>query len=155
MWRAAVVRYVVSSCLIVKDGLMTVLATVPPAGDVQPAVAKATAVLEEQLIEVGVLDQPLEPVTRHCFGGHREVGGLAVLVLRVADTSHGLVQLLATEAAGHANGFAVVLAQGLQHFATQVAQGQHLLVTGFITDAKALGGNTLGELAQLEVFRQA
>ena len=44
---------------------------------------------------------------------------------------------------------------GLQHFATQVTQGQHLLVARLIADAKALGGNTLGELAQLEVFRQS
>ena len=62
---------------VVKDGLVAVALTVPPAGEVQPAVAHATAVLEEQLVEVRVADDPLEPVARHLLVGHGEVGSLA------------------------------------------------------------------------------
>ena len=66
---------------VIKDGLVAVALTVPPAGEVQPAVAHATAVLEEQLVEVRVADDPLEPVASHLFVRHTEVGSLAHHVL--------------------------------------------------------------------------
>ena len=66
---------------VVKDGLVAVALTVPPAGEVQPAVAHATAVLEEHLVEVRVADDPPEPVARHLLVGHGEVGSLAQHVL--------------------------------------------------------------------------
>ena len=37
----------------------------------------------------------------------------------------------------------------------EVAQCQYLLVAWFVDDAEPFGSNTLGELAQPEVFRQA
>ena len=55
MWPAAVVRHVVSSRLVVKDRHVAVACAVPPARDVQPAAAQARAVLEEQLVEVGLI----------------------------------------------------------------------------------------------------
>ena len=91
---------------------MAVALTVPPTGEVQPAVAHATAVLEEQLVEVRVADDPLEPVASHLLVGHGEVGSLAQHVLRAAYTSHRSVQFLAAVAAGDTDGVAVVLAQG-------------------------------------------
>ena len=139
---------------VVKDGLVAVALTVPLAGEVQPAVAQATAVLEEQLVKVRVADNPLEPVACHLLVGHGEVGSLAQHVLRAAHATHRSVQLLAAVAAGDADGLAVVLAQGLQDFAAQVLHGQHLLVARLVVDAEALGSDTLGEFAELEVLRQ-
>ena len=49
---------------------MAVAGDVPPTGDVKPAVAQATAVLEEQLVELGVAHNPLEPVACHRFRGY-------------------------------------------------------------------------------------
>ena len=66
---------------VVKDGLVAVALTVPLAGEVQPAVARATAVLEEHLVEVRVVGYPLEPVAGHQLVGYREVGSLAHHVL--------------------------------------------------------------------------
>ena len=131
---------------VVKDGLVAVALTVPPARDVQPAVAHATAVLEEHLVEVRVADNPLEPVARHLLVGHGEVGSLAQHVLRAPHTTHRTVQLLTAVAAGDADGVAVVLSQGLQDFAAQVPHGQHLLVAWLVVDAEALGSDTLGKL---------
>ena len=76
-------------------------------------------------------------------------------MLRVADTTHSHVQCLTAIAAGDADGLAVVLAQRFQHFAAEVAQCQYLLVAWFVDDAEPFGSNTLGELAQPEVLRQA
>ena len=137
---------------VVKNSLVAVAPTVPPTGEVQPAVAHATAVLEEQLVEVGVADDPLEPLTGYLFVGHGEVGSLAQHVLRAPDATHRLVQRLAAEAAGDADGLTVVLAQRLQHFTAQVPHGQHLLITGFVVDAEPLGSDTLSELTQCKVF---
>ena len=131
---------------VVKDGLVAVALTVPPAGEVQPAVAHATAVLEEHLVEVRVADDPLEPVARHLLVGHGEVGSLAQHVLRAPDATHCSVQLLAAVAAGDADRLAVVLAQRLQYFAAQAPHGQNVFVTRFVVDAEALGSDTLGKL---------
>ena len=155
MWPAAVVRRVVSSRTVVKDGHVAVACAVPPARDVQPAAAEARAVLEEQLVEVGVTYQELEPLTGDLLGGYAEVGGLAQQVLRAAHAAYGVVQCRRAVAAGDADGRAVVAAQGFEHFAAQVLHGQQLLVVGFVTDAEALGGDAAGELAQPEVWRQA
>ena len=131
---------------VVKDGLVAVALAVPPAGDVQPAVAHATAVLEEHLVEVRVADDPLEPVASHLLVGNAQVGSLAQHVLRAPHASHRPVQLLAAVAAGDADGLAIVLSQGLQDFAAQVPHGQHLLVARLVVDAEALGGDTLSKL---------
>ena len=133
---------------------MAVALTVPPAGEVQPAVAQATAMLEEQLVEVSVADNPLKPVARHLFVGHGEVSSLAQHVLRAAYATHRTVQLLAAVAAGDADRLAVVLSQGFQDFAAQVLHGQHLLVAGLVVDAEALGSDTLGKFAERKVLRQ-
>ena len=117
---------------------MSVALTVPLAGEVQPAVTQATAVLEEQLVEVRVADDPLEPLARHLLIGHREVGSLTQHVLRAAHAAHGTVQRLAAEAAGDADWLAIVLAQWLQHFLAQSPHGQHLLIAGLVVDAEAV-----------------
>ena len=131
---------------VIKDGLVAVALTVPPAGEVQPAVAHAGAMLEEHLVEVGVADDPLEPVARHLLVRYAEVGSLTEEMLRAPHTAHRLVQLLTAEAAGDADWLTVVAAQGLQYFAAQVLHGQHLLVAGLVVDAEALGSDTLGKL---------
>lgn len=143
-----------SGYTVVVDGLVAVALTVPLAGEVQPAVAQATAMLEEQLVEVRVADDPLEPVARHLLVGHGEVGSLAQHVLRATYATHRTVQLLAAVAAGDADRVAVVLSQGFQDFAAQVLHGQHLLVAWLVVDAEALGSDTLGEFAECEVLRQ-
>ena len=137
---------------VVEDSLVSVALAVPPTGEVQPAVAHATAVLEEHLVKVRVMGYPLEPLTGYLFVRDTEVGSLAQHVLRAPYTSHRTVQRLAAEAAGDADGLAVVLAQRLQHFTAQVPHGQHLLIAGLVVDAEPLGGDTLSELTQCKVF---
>ena len=132
---------------VVKDSLVAVALTVPLAGDVQPAVAQATAVLEEQLVEVRVADDPLEPLARHLFIGHRQVGSLAQHVLRAPYATHRTVQCLAAIAAGDADRLSVVLAQRFQHFLAQAPHGQHLLIARLVVDAQSLGSDTLGKFA--------
>ena len=138
---------------VVEDSLVSVALAVPPTGEVQPAVAHATAVLEEHLVEVRVADDPLEPVARHLLIGHRQVGSLAQHVLRAPYTTHRTVQRLAAVAAGDADGLPVVLAQRLQHFLAQAPHGQHLLIARLVVDAESLGSDTLGKLAQSEMRR--
>ena len=131
---------------VIIDGLMSVALTVPLAGEVQPAVAQATAVLEEHLVEVRVADDPLEPLARHLLVGHRQVGSLTQHVLRAPYATHRTVQRLAAVAAGDADRLSVVLAQWLQHFLAQAPHGQHLLIAGLVVDAQTLGSYTLGKL---------
>ena len=131
---------------VIIDSLVAVPPSVPPARDVQPAVTQATAVLEEQLVEVRVADDPLEPVARHLFVGHREVGSLTQHVLRAPYATHRTVQCLAAVAAGDADWLAIVLAQWLQHFLAQAPHGQHLLIARLVVDAQTLGSYTLGKL---------
>ncbi len=45
-------------------------------------------------------------------------------------------------------------AQRFQHLTAEVLQGQALSVIGFVTDAEALGSDTLSKLAELKVLRQ-
>ena len=66
---------------VVEDSHVAVAPTVPPTGEVQPAVAHAAAVLEEHLVKVRVMGYPLEPLTGYLFVRHTEVGSLAHHVL--------------------------------------------------------------------------
>ena len=56
---------------------MTVVATVPLAGEVQPAAFQSSTVLKEHLVEVRIADYPVKPVACHVFVGYAEVGGFA------------------------------------------------------------------------------
>ena len=132
---------------------MTVAFAVAATADVQPADARAT-VFEEHLVEVQVVDDELIPAAPRLFVWQVDVGSLAVEVLRVAHAVHRLVELGTAVATVDVDGFALVVAQWLQHFAAQVAQVDHCLPVWSVVDAPLVGRLALDKLFQSEVLRQ-
>ena len=121
--------------------------------DVQPADTRAT-IFEEYLVEVQIVDDELIPAAPRLFVWQVDVGSLAVEVLRVAYAMYRLVEFWTAVAAIDMYRFALVVAQGLQHLAAEVAQVNHCLPVGAVVDAPLVGRLTLDKLFQSEVLRQ-
>ena len=132
---------------------MAVARALSATGKVQPADTRAT-VFEEHLVEVQVVHDVLIPAAPRLYVWQVDVGSLATQVLRVPHSMHRLVQLLASVAAIDVYRLALMVAQGLQHLATQVPQVDDSLPVRSVVNAQAVGRRTLNKLFQSEVLRQ-
>ena len=121
------------------------------AADVNPDGAEAV-VLEEKLIEGTVGEDEVVVVAPLCDGGNVDVGCLAEEVLRLSHAMHGLVQQLATVAGVDEQRPSGMVAEGLQHVATEVGQRQYVVPFGGVVDAEALGRGAVYKFAKGEVL---
>ena len=161
------------------DDLVAVPAPVLAAGDVEPEVL-AVGGFEDELVEVGVVLQKVEPAAGNGHVGMRpvvrpigvggsgevDVGSLSQGVLGGIGTSHPEVELRATVARAddkgpltHLGGSAGIDegAQGLEHLGAEVAQvgddvgmGRIVEVEG-VVDAQPGGSGTSFELRERKV----
>ena len=105
---------------------MAVVVIVGTVADVQPA-ATTAVMLQDALVEVQVVDNPVVPHASGVQIRDVDIGGTTVKVLRVPYPMYRLVQLFTTVATIDVDGVTHVVAQRLQHLATQLAQVDHYL----------------------------
>ena len=72
-------------------------------------------VLEDELVECGVVHYPAHPLAPLGYGGYPEVGGLSGEVLTVGGSSHGCIEPWRAIATGNDEWLGEVLAQGFEH----------------------------------------
>ena len=133
--------------------MVAVVFEVQLAADVQPE-GSAAVVLQDTLVEVQVVHNPVVPRACRVDVGHMNVGGTAMEVLRVADTVYRLVECLAAVSAVDAYGVSHMVAQGLEHLAAEVSQSEHHFYGRCVVDAQSLGCLTLYEFAQSEILAE-
>ena len=119
--------------------------------DVQPAAATAV-MLQDALVEVQVVNNPVVPHASGVQIGDVDVGGTTIQMLRVPYPMYRLVQLFTTVATIDVDGVAYMVAQRLQHLAAQLAQVDHYLPRlRCVVNTQTACRLTLYEFAQLEV----
>ena len=131
---------------------MAVLGAVALAGDVDPVFAMG--MLEDELVEVGVVLQEIKPAVGNGHVGMREVvtpinirgsgqadvAGFAKGVLGGIDASNLEVELWASVAGADDNRLARELPEGFEDFFAELLEGRDVLRWNAIVDAK-LGGS--------------
>lgn len=149
--------------LKIADHLVAVLALVGTAGDVEPVFAMG--VLEDELVEVGMVLQEIEPAVGNVHVGMREVvspvgvggagqtdvGGFAQGVLRGIDTSHLDVEQTASVTAGDNDRLPSKGSEGFENLFAQLLQGRDVPRWNAVVNAKGLGGGTPLKLCESEV----
>ena len=108
-------------------------------GYVYPVGTRLWVLLPDELVEIEVLADVVEPPAAFLHVSvDAEVCSLSLQVLRVADTTHGLVQSLGAESAAYLDGFAHGLAQGFEHVDGQIDQIDHLVNVGLVVESSRL-----------------
>ena len=149
--------------LKIADHLVAVLALVGPAGDVEPVLAMG--VLEDELVEVGVVLQEVEPAVGNVHVGVRTVvlpvgvGGLGQAdvgrfsegVLGGIDASYLDVEQVASVTAGDNDRLPGKGSEGFENLFAQLLEGRDVLRWNAVVNAVGLGGGTPLKLCESEV----
>ena len=136
------------SLLQIPDDLMSVGLAVSTAGDVEPVVL-AVGGLQDQLVEVGVMFEEIDPAVGNFqvgvpsvilpsgIGGEGQakVGSLAQCVLRGVGSAHLHVELAAAIATGDDDGLAHEVAKGFKYLLAQLLQHGYVLWGYAVVDA--------------------
>ena len=131
---------------------MAVVVIVGTVADVQPAAATAV-MLQDALVEVQVVDNPVVPHASGVQIRDVDIGGTTIQMLRVPYPMYRLVQLFTTVATIDVDGVTHVVAQRLQHLAAQLAQVDHYLPRlRCVVNTQTACRLTLYEFAQQEVL---
>ena len=103
-------------------------------------------VLEDELVECGVVHYPAHPLAPLGYGGYPEVGGLSGEVLTVGGSSHGCIEPWRAGATGDGGRSGDVLAQRCERLSAQVLEVADDAKVGFrrgaqrVVDSPCLGG---------------
>ena len=141
-----------ASLLQIPDDLMSVGFAVSTAGDVEPVVL-AVGGLQDQLIEVGVMFEEIDPaVGNFQVGvpsvilpsgvggeGQAKVGSLAQCVLRGVGSAHLHVELAAAIATGDDDGLAHEGAEGLEDLTAELLEDGDILWRYTVVNTTGLG----------------
>ncbi len=117
---------------------MAVGSTVTTATDMYPVVL-AIGGLENQLIEISVVLQPVEPLASSLQVRRQDISSFANGVLGGIDATHFHVERIAMVATADVNGTTNETAKGFEHLLTQLLQHGVVLRRHGVVDA--IGGS--------------
>lgn len=127
---------------------MTVSTSVASARDVNPIILPIGC-LEDQLIEISVVLQPVEPLASSLQVTRQDVGSFANGVLGGIDATHFHVERIATVATADVNGTTHETAKGFEDFLSELLQHGNVLRRYGVVDA--IGGSRSGPLKLREL----
>ena len=139
---------------LVEPGLVAVVMVVGTVADMYPE-GTATVMFQDALVEVQVVHYPIVPLACRVQVRDMQIGRTAIQMLRVLHAMDCFVEQFTAVAAVDADGVADVVAQWLQHLATQLAQVyHHVPQLRCVVNTQTAGRLTLYEFTQSEVPRE-